>query len=111
MRGEAAPPTVRRSTEAEEIERLLDRGAGGEAALELVVREAASLRDGPSLWRVIAAVQRRRARAGTCGGRAEELALDALGEAWFFGLAPRRVRDGGVSQFVSVGAQKKERGR
>jgi AcrR family transcriptional regulator len=106
--GEAASPTVRRSTETEEIERLLDRGAGGEAALELVVREAASLRDGPSLWRVIAAVQRRRADGQAVGGRAEELALEALGEAWFFGLA-LEDQDCGVD--VLCGAQKKERGR
>jgi len=85
--GEAAGPAVRRSMEPEEIERLLDRGEAGEAALELVVREAASLRDGPSLWRVIAAVQRRRDAGEDVGGRADELALSALGEAWFFGLA------------------------
>jgi AcrR family transcriptional regulator len=106
--GEAAPPTVRRSTETEEIESLLDRGTGGEAALELVVREAASLRDGPSLWRVIAAVQRRRGAGQEVGGRAEELALDALGEAWFFGLA-LEGQEGGPR--VLCGAQKKERGR
>jgi AcrR family transcriptional regulator len=106
--GEAAPPTVRRSTESDEIESLLDRGAGGEAALELVVREAASLRDGPSLWRVIAAVQRRRVVGEAVGGRAEELALEALGEAWFFGLA---LDDDDEAQGVLCGNQKKERGR
>jgi AcrR family transcriptional regulator len=105
---QAASPTVRRSTETEEIERLLDRGAGGEAALELVVREAASLRDGPSLWRVIAAVQPRRADGQAVGGRAEELALEALGEAWFFGLA---LEDQDRGAGVLCGAQKKERGR
>jgi AcrR family transcriptional regulator len=105
---EAAPPTVRRSTETAEIERLLDGGAGGEGALELVVREAASLRDGPSLWRVIAAVQGRRDAGEDVGGRAEELALDALGEAWFFGLA---LEDQGGAEYVLCGTQKKERGR
>jgi AcrR family transcriptional regulator len=105
---QAALPTVRRSTETEEIERLLDRGAGGEAALELVVREAASLRDGPSLWRVIAAVQRRRDAEEDVGGRAEKLALAALGEAWFFGLA---LPDQGGAEYVLCGSQKKERGR
>jgi AcrR family transcriptional regulator len=105
---EAAPPTVRRSTETGEIERLLDRGAGGEAALELVVREAASLRDGPSLWRVIAAVQGRRDAGEDVGGRAGELALNALGEAWFFGLA---LEDQGGAEYVLCGNQKKERGR
>jgi hypothetical protein len=105
---QAAQPTVRRSTETEEIERLLDRGAGGEAALELVVREAASLRDGPSLWRVIAAVQCRREAGQEVGGRAEELALESLGEAWFFGLALEGHDDVG---HALCGAQKKERGR
>ncbi len=105
--GEAPPPTVRRSTETDEIERLLDRGAGGEAALELVVREAASLRDGPSLWRVIAAVQRRREAGEEVGRRAEELALDALGEAWFFGLA----FEGQDEVEHTMCASKKERGR
>jgi AcrR family transcriptional regulator len=106
--GEAAPPTVRRSTETDEIERLLDRGAGGEAALELVVREAASLRDGPSLWRVIAAVQQRRSAGDEVGSRAEQLALEALEEAWFFGLV---LDDDDLAQGVLCGAQKKERGR
>jgi AcrR family transcriptional regulator len=105
---QAAPPTVRRSTETEEIERLLDCGAGGEAALELVVREAASLRDGPSLWRTIAAVQRRRDAGEDVGGRAEALALDALGEAWFFGLA---FQDQDGADRVLCGTQKKETGR
>jgi AcrR family transcriptional regulator len=106
--GEAAAPTVRRSTTTKEIETLLDRGAAGEAALELVVREAASLRDGPSLWRVIAAVQRRRDADQEVDGRAEALALEALGEAWFFGL-PLGVRE--ADSGVLCGAQKKERGR
>ncbi len=105
---QASSPTVRRSTETEEIEGLLDRGEAGEAALELVVREAASLRDGPSLWRVIAAVQLRRDRGQDVGGRAEELALDALGEAWFFGL---ELGDDDEPRGVLCGAQKKERGR
>jgi hypothetical protein len=103
--GEAALPTVRRSTETEEIEGLLDRGAAGEAALELVVREAASLRDGPSLWRVIAAVQRHRGAGQEVGGRAEALALEALGEAWFFGLA---LEDQDRSVGVLCGAKKKK---
>jgi hypothetical protein len=52
-----------------------------------VVQEAASMRDGPTLWRVIVAVQRRRGSTGNgLGDRVEQLALDALGRAWFFGL-------------------------
>jgi AcrR family transcriptional regulator len=83
----AAHPTVRLSTSAGEIAALLDDGAAGEAGLELVVREAASMRDGPALWHVIAAVQRRRAAGQHVAERAEQVALEALGEAWFFGLA------------------------
>ncbi len=86
--GPAKPPTVRQPTDLERIEALLDQGEAGEAALELVVREAASLRDGTTLWSVIAAVQRRRvAGEGSVAERAEEQALAALDEAWFFGLS------------------------
>ena len=70
------------------IEALLDGGAGGDAALELVVREAASLRDGPTLWRVVAGVQRRRARRRAGGtARSSGSRWRRSGEAWFFGLA------------------------
>jgi hypothetical protein len=45
------------------------------------------MRDGPTLWRVVVAVQRRRRSTGELvGDRVEKLALDALGHAWFFGL-------------------------
>jgi AcrR family transcriptional regulator len=46
------------STEA--LEALLD-AEGGDEQLEVLVREAAVRRDGPTLWRVVAGVQRRRA--------------------------------------------------
>ncbi len=81
-------PSIRPSSPAEDIDSLLDGGAPGVAALELVVQEAASMRDGPTLWRVVVAVQRRRHSTGEAlGDHVERLALDALGRAWFFGLA------------------------
>ncbi|HEX5925267.1 MAG TPA: TetR family transcriptional regulator [Baekduia sp.] len=92
-----AAPSIRPSSPAEEIEGLLDDGPTGVGALELVVQEAASMRDGPTLWRVIVAVQRR--RAGT-GDDIERLALDALGRAWFFGLALDQPDEGADVRYL-----------
>jgi len=69
---------------AEDVEALLD--GGGDEDLEVLVREAVVRRDGPTLWRVVAGVQRRRAPGEYAGRRAEQIALKALGDAWFFGL-------------------------
>jgi AcrR family transcriptional regulator len=95
----AAP---RRAIDAEEIEALLDRGDEGGPGIELIVREAASMRDGPTLWQVIAAVQRHRAAGEPVAEHAERLALDALDEAWFFGLvasgAKEQTRTGNVDR-------------
>jgi AcrR family transcriptional regulator len=74
------PPLV-----AEEIEALLDAGGGGQD-LELLVREAVDLRDGPTLWQVIAVLRRRGATGDPALERAEQIALEALDDAWFFGL-------------------------
>jgi AcrR family transcriptional regulator len=71
---------------AEALEALLDAD-GGDDQLEVLVREAVIRRDGPTLWRVVAGVQRRRAAGERVGRRAERIALKALGDAWFFGLA------------------------
>ena len=77
-----AAPAIRPSSPADEIEALLDEGPGGAAALELVVQEAASMRDGPTLWRVIVAVQRRRRSTGEAvADGLERLALEGLGES------------------------------
>ena len=63
--------TLRPPLLAAEIEALLDAGGGGEE-LELLVREAVDLRDGPTLWQVIAVLQRRgAARPGAAPGRAD----------------------------------------
>jgi AcrR family transcriptional regulator len=72
---------------AAEVEALLDAGDGGEEELELLVREAVDLRDGPTLWQVIAVLRRRRQTSGDPAlRRVEQVALDALADAWFFGL-------------------------
>jgi AcrR family transcriptional regulator len=76
--------TLRPPLLAAEIEALLDAGGGGEQ-LELLVREAVDLRDGPTLWQVIAVLQRRGA-GDPALRRAEQSALAALQDAWFFGL-------------------------
>jgi AcrR family transcriptional regulator len=82
----AARPPARRPVSTAEIRALVDQGAAGERALDLVVGEAASMRDGPTLWHVIAAIQRCRATGQYVAEATEQMALDALGEAWFFGL-------------------------
>jgi hypothetical protein len=78
--------TLRPPLLAAEVEALLDAGGGGED-LELLVREAVDLRDGPTLWQVIAALRRRGVSGDPGLARAERIALDALEDAWFFGLA------------------------
>jgi AcrR family transcriptional regulator len=70
------------------IEALVEAGPERRAELELLVRAAIARRDGPTLWQAVVRLQRRRA---TDGGSAfdDDLvaeALDALGDAWFFGL-------------------------
>jgi AcrR family transcriptional regulator len=77
---------VHASLSAETVEALLDADGDGGEDLEALVREAVVRRDGPSLWRVVAAVQRRRAAGERVGRGAERIALKALGDAWFFGL-------------------------
>jgi AcrR family transcriptional regulator len=77
---------------AEALEALLD-AEGGDDQLEVLVREAVVRRDGPTLWRVVAGVQRRRAAGERVGRGAERIALQALGDAWFFGLELDREDD------------------
>jgi AcrR family transcriptional regulator len=81
---DVAATTPRPSLLAGDIEALLDGGDGG-VQLELLVREAVDLRDGPTLWQVITVLQRRGA-GDPALRRAEQRALDALEDAWFFGL-------------------------
>jgi AcrR family transcriptional regulator len=94
-------PSIRPSSPAEEIEALVDDDLSDVVALELVVQEAASMRDGPTLWRVIVALQRRRHSTGdTLGDDVERLALDALGRAWFFGLALDQLDEGTDARYL-----------
>jgi AcrR family transcriptional regulator len=96
-----AAPAIRPSSPADEIEELLEEGEPGAAALELVVQEAVSMRDGPTLWRVVVAVQRRRRSTGELvGDRVEKLALDALGHAWFFGLPLDRPDESANARYL-----------
>jgi AcrR family transcriptional regulator len=71
-----------------EVEALVEAGAEGRAELELLVRAATARRDGPTLWQAVVALQRRRASGG--GSEFDDdliaEALDALEDAWFFGL-------------------------
>ncbi len=76
----------------EALEALLDAESGDEQ-LEVLVREAVVRRDGPTLWRVVAGVQRRRAAGERVGRGAERIALEALDDAWFFGLELDREDD------------------
>jgi AcrR family transcriptional regulator len=74
-----------------QIEALVEEGPEGRADLELLVRAAVARRDGPTLWEVVVRLQRRAAVAGGGASPAEDdglvaEALDALGDAWFFGL-------------------------
>ena len=87
---EALAPSVAALQESpfggDELDRLLAAGAEAEADLERLVREAAAQRDGPALWRVVVALEERRAGGEPVPERARRIALDALDEAWFFGL-------------------------
>jgi AcrR family transcriptional regulator len=76
--------TLRPPLEAGEIEALLEAGGGED--FEVLVREAVDLRDGPTLWQVVAALRRRGVGEDPALRRAERLALEALEDAWFFGL-------------------------
>jgi hypothetical protein len=59
------------------------------------------MRDGPTLWRVIVAVQRRRAATGDeAGDHVEQLALEVLGRAWFFGLALDQPDEGADARYL-----------
>lgn len=68
------------------VEALVDQGDGGLPALELLVRAAIARRDGPTLWRVIVAMQRRQADHRRIDEALLDRALDGIRDAWFFGL-------------------------
>lgn len=68
------------------VEALIDQGDEGLPALELLVRAAIARRDGPTLWRVIVAMQRRSTAGREIDDAVLERALDGIRDAWFFGL-------------------------
>jgi AcrR family transcriptional regulator len=70
------------------IEALVEAGPEGRPELELLVRAAIARRDGPTLWQAVVRLQRRRAVEGVSEFEDDLVAeaLDALDDAWFFGL-------------------------
>jgi AcrR family transcriptional regulator len=84
------------------IEALVAKGPAGRAELELLVRAAIARRDGPTLWQAVVQLQRRRAASGS--PEDDDLiaeALDALGDAWFFGLPIAEPGAGGAVAGIS----------
>ncbi|MBF6621180.1 MAG: TetR/AcrR family transcriptional regulator [Patulibacter sp.] len=70
----------------ERVEALIEQGEEVARTLELLVRAAAARRDGPTLWRVIVALQRRRAVGRPVDEALLRMALEGIRDAWFFGL-------------------------
>jgi AcrR family transcriptional regulator len=84
------------------IDALIAEGPRGRAELELLVRAAIARRDGPTLWQVVVRLQRRSARGGTSVDDALAAeALDALGDAWFFGLPIAEPGEGASAAGIS----------
>lgn len=81
---EPLPAPTRRAPSR--VEALVDQGEDGRLALDLLVRAAVARRDGPTLWRVIVALQRRRTAGREIDAELLERALDGIRDAWFFGL-------------------------
>lgn len=80
------PLPIPRRRAPSRVEALVEQGEEGQLALELLVRAAIARRDGPTLWRVIVAMQRRRAAGREVDDVLIERALDGIRDAWFFGL-------------------------
>jgi hypothetical protein len=96
-----AAATLRPPLLSAEVEALLDAGGGGED-LELLVREAVDLRDGPTLWQVIAVLRRRGVEGDPGLRRAEQIALEGLDDAWFFGLTLAEPEEGNVADAAEL---------
>jgi AcrR family transcriptional regulator len=84
---EIEPPRVVPRPARGRIEALIAQGDDAGPALLLLVRAAVTRRDGPTLWRTIVALQRRRAQGHAVDEEVVETALDGIRDAWFFGLA------------------------
>jgi AcrR family transcriptional regulator len=85
------------------VDALVAEGPRGRAELELLVRAAIARRDGPTLWQVVVRLQRHGASAGVPVADDELVAeaLDALDDAWFFGLAIAEPGDGAAAPGIS----------
>jgi AcrR family transcriptional regulator len=85
------------------IDALIADGRQGRAELELLVRAAIARRDGPTLWQVVVQLQRRSARGGALPADDELAAeaLDALDDAWFFGLPIAEPGDASAAPGIS----------
>ncbi len=83
---EIDPPPFPALCASDRVEALVGQGRDGDLALELLVRAAVSRRDGPTLWRVIVGLQRRRAAGHAVPERVVATALEGMSDAWFFGL-------------------------
>ncbi len=85
-----------------QIAALVAEGSQGRTELELLVRAAIARRDGPTLWQVVVQVQRH-------GGAGPSLlddnlvaeVLDALDDAWFFGLPIAEPGEGSAAVGIS----------
>ncbi len=86
-----------------QIDALVAEGPQGRAELELLVRAAIARRDGRTLWQVVVGLQRRSVGEGASPADDELVsdALDALDDAWFFGLPIAEPGDGSVAPGIS----------
>jgi AcrR family transcriptional regulator len=83
------------------VDALVAEGSRGRAELELLVRAAIARRDGPTLWQVVVGLQRHGAGASPVADELVAEALDALGDAWFFGLAIAEPAEGSAAPGIS----------
>jgi hypothetical protein len=83
------------------VDALVAEGPRGRAELELLVRAAIARRDGPTLWQVVVRLQRRGAGASLVDDNLVAEALDALGDAWFFGLPIAEPAEGSAAPGIS----------
>jgi AcrR family transcriptional regulator len=85
------------------VDALVAEGPRGRAELELLVRAAIARRDGPTLWQVVVRLQRRTGGGGASAADDELVgeALDALGDAWFFGLPIAEPAEGSAVPGIS----------
>jgi AcrR family transcriptional regulator len=84
-----------------QIAALVAEGPRGRIELELLVRAAIARRDGPTLWQVVVQLQRHGGGASLLDDNLVAEVLDALDDAWFFGLPIAEPGDGSVAAGIS----------